>query len=64
MFTFANGTHNDSYPFDGRGGVLAHAFFPDNGGHVHFDDNEKWILGSSGGLFVVIISTTSCTCMV
>ncbi|CAF2816696.1 unnamed protein product [Rotaria sp. Silwood2] len=41
---FAYGNHSDEYPFDGRDGVLAHAFPLEHHhrGYVHFDSSEIW----------------------
>ncbi|XP_048868879.1 matrix metalloproteinase-25-like [Brienomyrus brachyistius] len=58
---FASGFHQDGYPFDGKGGTLAHAFFPSNhemAGDTHFDNDEIWSFGddsASTDLFTVAV---------
>ncbi|XP_067934183.1 matrix metalloproteinase-19-like isoform X1 [Watersipora subatra] len=46
--SFETRDHGDGYAFDGRDGVLAHAFFPKDG-RVHFDDEESWTVDSPKG---------------
>ncbi|KAJ7983498.1 hypothetical protein DPEC_G00377600 [Dallia pectoralis] len=59
---FLRGFHGDSYPFDGAGGAVGHAFFPSDparAGAVHLDAEEEWAFrqpASEGtDLFTVLV---------
>lgn len=48
--------HGDPYPFDGPSGTLAHAFYPEFGGDMHFDEDETWTTSGGGiDLFAVAV---------
>jgi len=60
-FLFATRAHGDPYPFDGRGRVLAHTFYPAPpnpepvAGDLHFDDEEDWRIGNDVDAYSVIL---------
>ncbi|XP_050972497.1 stromelysin-3 [Labeo rohita] len=51
IIDFKSSWHGDDLPFDGPGGILAHAFFPrtHREGEIHFDYQEFWTLGNELG---------------
>lgn len=57
---FAERAHGDGQDFDGRGGVLAHTFYPPPNaetvaGDLHLDVEEPWRIGNDVDVFSVVL---------
>ncbi|XP_071500315.1 matrilysin-like [Diadema antillarum] len=60
VMDFLQWDHGDGSNFDGRNGVLAHAFFPspdDIGGDVHFDKDEPFTHERASGINLLQVAT-------
>lgn len=58
--SFVDRAHGDGLDLDGRGGVLAHTFYPPPNsepiaGDLHFDIEEQWLIGNDVDVFSVAL---------
>lgn len=51
---FSAKNHGDGEPFDGKGGVLGHAFYPQHG-EIHLDAVENWTVNTKSGINLLFV---------
>ncbi|ODM96445.1 Stromelysin-3 [Orchesella cincta] len=57
VIKFEKEYHGDDEPFDGKGKMTAHAYYPNFGGSIHFDADESWTSQSNEGINFFQVAT-------